>query len=463
MLVHICKTCFQAVMGGGKCALHPNSEVAAVEAPDPIKRGPGRPKRVVDGAEVETAADMAMRKRAEADYAQLQSFGLNTGETFFPPGTKVQNRTAIVRARQDFQELPLAHDALGALADAVGNEDRWDIPATFGGLINPAAVDFVPSTLLAPALLGGYNAGEVHVIPTDRAMQQIMSRKPIGHGAAAADVGSWLSDAERKAVVLRTRQMPAIKAGIGNPSSRELFAMVSPDYKNYDIDEAANDLISVLPADARVRIRYDGQRARVDAVLQNPYFLEGQDSAVVGETHRVVLRMRTADDGSGGYQLAILAERVRCINLTLLHAKRSLFRATHRSEELRTLAKEALANVEPLMKAFSDKWRDSWTDYYVDKATKSRVDGKEALRRIVLNDKYRISGHSAESTLDAVIKAWDEEPGDSKAHVHNALTRAAHTATTSFASRWADDDAEESASQLLYQTVSWLPEVEATA
>ena len=50
------------------------------------------------------------------------------------------------------------------------------------------------------------------------------------------------------------------------------------------------------------------------------------------------------------------------------------------------------------------------------------------------------------------------EPGDSKAHIHNAMTAAAHAAPVTWATRWADTDAEEQASQLLYQNVSWLPE-----
>lgn len=57
----------------------------------------------------------------------------------------------------------------------------------------------------------------------------------------------------------------------------------------------------------------------------------------------------------------------------------------------------------------------------------------------------------------AVKGAWDAEPGDSVAHVHNAITRAAHTAPTS--KTWADDDVEEQASELLYQKVHVLAEI----
>jgi hypothetical protein len=209
-------------------------------------------------------------------------------------------------------------------------------------------------------------------------------------------------------------------------------------------------------------VRYDGQRATIDVVLQNPYRLSdgSGDGAAVGETHQVVLRVRTADDGSGGYHVSLLAQRVRCINLTLLHAKRSLFSGTHRQAGLRDLAQAALAEVEPTMAAFADVWRAAWQDFYADKYT-GAIGGEEAIQRIVAAGKYRIPGLGTEGTLEACLAALKEEPGDSRAHVHNALTRAAHTAGTTWQSRWSDEAAEEQASQLLYQRVQWLPEVQA--
>ena len=176
-----------------------------------------------------------------------------------------------------------------------------------------------------------------------------------------------------------------------------------------------------------------------------------------------MLRMRTSDDGSGGYHLSLLAERVRCINLTLLHAKRSLFHGTHRQAGLGELAAQALAEVEPVMEQFAAVWRDSWRDYWVDQYTKSHLSGEEAIRRIVAAGRYRVPGLGAEGTLDACLQALADEPGDSRAHVHNALTAAAHRSPTTWATRWADEECEEQASQLLYQSVRWLPEVEASA
>jgi hypothetical protein len=274
------------------------------------------------------------------------------------------------------------------------------------------------------------------------------------------DINAWRYDVEPHDVVVRHRKLPSFRTSTYRDGYREGYALVSPSYKPYDLDAAANDLRAVVPAGSRARIRYDGQRATLDIVLQNPYRLaDGSgDAAAVGETHRVVMRVKTADDGSGGYHVALLAERVRCVNLTLLHAKRSLFSGTHRQDDLRGLAQDALAQVGDIMAQFAQRWEAGWQEYYADKYSGS-VTGEEAVRRIVAWGKYRIPGLGQQGTLDAVLGALAEEPGDSKLHVHNALTRAAHASPVTWATRWADDAAEEQASQLLYQRVSWLPEV----
>ena len=399
----------------------------------------------------ETQRAKILRERAERDYASLQAIGMSTGETFYPPGTEATlGRSAIRRARQEFAELPDSVEALEGLATTIESENRLDVAATIGTLNR----NHEGAKPLITAMFGGFNHGDANYIPTDRAITQIQTRKPLGHPATAWDYALWESDTEPTDVVLRTRSLPPNRADLGNTRSRELFAVVSPSYVPYDLDAVANDLQAACPTNSRARIRYDGAKARVDIILQNPYRLDGGDAAAVGETHRLVLRMSTADDGSAGYNLSLLAERVRCINLTLLHTKKHILRATHRSDNLRDLARDALSQGEDLMSAFGDVWRDSWHEYYADKHTKLGLTGEEAIRRIVGLDKYRIQGLSKEATLEACLMAWaSEEMGDSKAHVHNALTRAAHTATVGYSSRWCDDDAEVDASQLLYAKV----------
>jgi hypothetical protein len=406
-----------------------------------------------------------LRDRAVRDYAALQSVMLDTSQTFFPPGTETNGRYAagkIAKARNAFMALDPAPEGLTRLEDAVLAEDRQDLTVKVGRR------ELEEDKVLYTSIAGGWytatrnQATCENFAPTERAYQQLLAKRPAGHPAPGPDVNAWIGDVEGHDVVLRHRKLPAERQR-AYAGARECYAVVSPSYVPYDLNEAAADLRKIVPHDARVRSRYDGARATVDIVLQNPYRLDGETVAAVGETHRVVLRMRTADDGSGGYHLSLLAERVRCINLTLLHAKRSLFHGTHRQEGLRELAQQALDQVEPVMAQFAETWRASWGEYWADKYTKSTLSGEEALRRIVGHGKYRIPGLGAEGTLEACLSALADEPGDSRAHVHNAMTAAAHRSPTTWATRWADEECEEQASALLYQSVRWLPEVEASA
>ncbi len=398
------------------------------------------------------ARERELRDRAVRDYAALQAAQLETGRTFFPPGTEADIARVtgrIAQKRNAHEELPFAKAGLEALTQRVLDEDRQDTLTTIGKLLTSGR---------------GWLVGNESLAPTERACQQILAHRPADHPAPPLDIVAWIGDVSQdKELVLRNRKLPEWRKRAYFDYTRECYAAVSPSYQPYDLDAAANDLSEVAPADARCRIRYDGQRATADVILANPHYLDGGDAAGVGEAHRVVLRMRTADDGSGGYHVSLLAERVRCINLTLLHAKRSLFHGTHRQDNLRELAQDALGQVEPLMEAFAAQWREGWQQYYVDKYTKGSLSGEEAIRRIVGSGRYKVPGLGTEGTLDAALAALAEEPGDSKVHVHNALTAAAHKAPVTWATRWSDDAAEEQASALLYQKVLWLPEVDNAA
>jgi hypothetical protein len=407
-----------------------------------------------------------LRDRAVRDYAALQSAMLDTSQTFFPPGTETMANYAkgkIAKARAAFEQLDPAPEALDRLEQRVLAEDRQDLAVTVGGWSANVPEE---AKRLHTTVRGGwtiYAAGDkesLDIAPTERSYAQLIAKRPPGHPAPGPDVSAWLSDAEPHEAVVRHRKLPAERQKPYALGARECYALVSPSYVPYDLDRAAADLRKVVPHDARCSVRYDGQRATVDVVLQNPYRLDGGDVAAVGETHRVRMRMRTADDGTGGYHLSLLAERVRCINLTLLHASRSLFHGTHRQEGLGELVMQALDQVGPTMEAFADVWRASWRDYWADKHTKHHISGEEAIRRIVGHGKYRIPGLGEDGTLEACLGALSDEPGDSRAHVHNALTAAAHRSPTSWATRWADEECEEQASKLLYQSVRWLPEVD---
>jgi hypothetical protein len=298
--------------------------------------------------------------------------------------------------------------------------------------------------------------------PTITGWQRLASFAPNDVNARiATNVNAWAGRRRGARVRFRTRLAPGSIGQDATERDRELFAVVGEGYVPYDLDAIAADLIELMPSDARVRVRYDGARARIDVVLQNPHhFPDSTGTASVGEAHRLALRITTADDGTGGFKLRWSAERIRCINLTLLKGDNTVFQARHTRDDLIDTARSALRAQGAAAEGFAAAWRDAWRSYYLDGTRKGdSLGAEEALRRMVFHGLVRIPGLKKPEVWGAVKAAWDAEPdaGDSVAAIHNAITRAAHEATTERS--WADDEVEDQAAELLYQRVHVLPEI----
>lgn len=396
-----------------------------------------------------TTIDTTAAARADRDEAAIKTLlGIDTGRTFFPHGTEVHSKNVAKRDRAEFLTLPTVGDGMEALRNTVFAEDRRDHTIDLGNVSIDARGLVCPVADKDGAPIAG-------LTPTEVGWTRLASFAPEAvPSGLRTNVNAWASKRKGDQAVIRTRALPG--AGEG----RELWGVVSPKYVPYDLDAIAADVAAAMPSDARVRVRYDRQRVRMDVVLCNPHhYPDSSGVGSVGEAHRLALRITSADDGTAGFRLQWIAERIRCINLTLLRGRNTVFHARHTQADLGDKVREALAVQGEVMEAFAATWRDSWTRFYVDGVKGgANLDGMEALRRIVANG-FRIPGQGRDGTWEAVKAAMDAEPGDTVAHVHNALTRAAHEAPTSWKSRWADDDTEEKAADLLYQRVHVLAEV----
>lgn len=380
--------------------------------------------------------------RAHSDDLRIRAIlGIDTGTTFFAHGTEMLGvgKAKVRRDRADFLDLPTVGDAMDALGTAIQREERADHEVDLGGL---------------SVTYGGRLHSEdieAWLDPSEIGWQRLASFAPSDVPAGLrTNVNAWLGRRRGDKVRARTRATADGKA-------RELYSVVSPKYVPYDVDAIAADIAATMPADARARVRYDRSRMRTDVVLCNPHhYPDDTGTASVGEAHRLTLRVTTADDGTGGFKLRWLAERMRCRNATLLKGERTVFHASHRREDLGKAIGEALAAQGQVMETFASVWRDAWKSYYLDGSRKGdKLDADAALRRIAYHRLVQIPGvRGAEATYDALRLAYDAEGGDgSVASVHNAITRAAHQTPVSWSSRWADDETEEQASNLLYQKV----------
>lgn len=397
--------------------------------------------------------------RADRDTAAIAAIGIvtkdDTGntQTFFAHGTELwaDGKALAQRHRADFLTLPTIGEGMARLRGIVQSECRADHIADIGGCL----VDTMGRVAPERDLESGVEIERL--IPSEVGWQRLASFAPDAvPGKLRTNVNAWAGMRRGARVRLRTRNAPArVVDGKEIPSdARELYSVVSASrYIPYDLDAIAADIEEQLPSDARVRVRYDRSRARIDVVLCNPHhYPDDTGAASVGEAHRLTLRITTADDGTGGFKLRWSAERIRCKNLTLLKGDHTVLSASHARADLVDTIQSALKAQGVVMEGFASTWREAWTNYYLDTNKKGpAVNGEEALRRMVYHGLVKIPGLKQADVWSAVKTAWDAEPGDSVAHVHNAITRAAHEAPTTRS--WADDDLEEQASELLYQKV----------
>jgi len=401
--------------------------------------------------------------RADRDHAAIQAIGITTKDstgntaTLFEHGTELceAGKRSARRARRQFLKLPTIGDGMDSLIATVQREERADHFVDLGGV----NVDYTGRIVTERTLVDQGNGIELpRLAPTEIGWQRLASFAPDDvPSKLRTNVNAWTARRREARVRFRTR---LTAESIGKPEQdRELYAVVGQGYIPYDLDAIAADIAKEMPDDARTRVRYDGARARIDVILQNPHhYPDSTGAASVGEAHRLVLRITTADDGTGGFKLRWSAERIRCINLTLLKGDHTVFMARHTRADLIDTARSALLAQGKAADGFAAAWRDAWCSYYLDGTRKGDPLGaEEALRRMVFHGLVKIPGLKKPDVWGAVKDAWDAEPGDSVAHIHNAITRAAHEANTERS--WADDEVEEQAAELLYQRVHVLAEI----
>lgn len=426
-----------------------------------------------------TSIDQTAAARADRDHAAIAALGITTRDgsgndkTFFAHGTELCEfgKSQARRDRSQWLKLPTVGDGMAALRARVEAEGRADHFVDLGGCYVDTSGKLVTERTLAWDD-GSNEMTEARGITLPRldasevGWWRLVSFAPDGSPRhLRTNVNAWLGRRRGDRVRFRTRDLEPYtveadgKVQLIQPEGRELYSVVSTRYVPYDLDAVASDIERHMPGDARVRVRYDRSRARIDVTLCNPHhYPDSTGAASVGEAHRLNLRVSSADDGTGGFRLQWSAERIRCVNLTLLQGENCVFHASHTRADLVEAIGRALEAQGSVMEQFAANWREAWTSYYLDSTQRGpQIDGPEALRRMVWHGLVKIPGLDRDETWSAVKSAWDAEPGDSVAHVHNAITRAAHQAPTERS--WADDELEEQASELLYQRVHVLRDI----
>jgi hypothetical protein len=238
-----------------------------------------------------------------------------------------------------------------------------------------------------------------------------------------------------------------------------VYAAVSKRYAVMDAHDVARTVAESLPRGVRLRDQYRAYpqpRATMDFTLAPAYDVDGGDIGV-GRIHRFGVRVKTADDATGSIRVSLFAERIACINCTLMqgYGKTVALRHVGEATRLAEAVKAAADELAPAVEAFKELWRAG------NEATLHRMyDGtlssaRSVFQRLVANGYVSVTGHKDDALVDALVAAWDREPGDTYATVHNAITRLAHEGPENqgWGTRWVTDELEEQASALLYARV----------
>jgi hypothetical protein len=406
--------------------------------------------------------DEVGRARSEADLAAARAAGFAPSVTMYARGTRV-NECGVKNARLarlEYEAKPLIGDAIADLRQRIDDEHRHDV--------------LVPRSQVYMDRDGSLLVGEERRrldIELD-AFKQLCRRLHLPSGAGqylsecwpelrADNINKWTDIAARNnvtdPVLLRTRKDNASKHG------EVVFACVSDEYYEFDIDEFATAIEQAMPADARCAVFYDGRRVKIEVLFHST--VEPEDY-VCGEFFRAAFIARTDDTGRGGLCGWSAVEQNLCLNLIVTSVNaQPVFRVAHRSD-FATMARkirEGLRKAEQSLEHFLKAWGYARKDDLVASA-KARGELYEGM---TTNEFFAAIANGAierelvpvrgrrDVVVPQLLEAWQADRSDdgpsagtvTRAGLVNAFTRWAHEQNDD---PWQTDRVEQGAARLLW-------------
>lgn len=403
--------------------------------------------------------------RARADEAAARAAGFSPKPPIYQIGTLV-NELGIANfkaSRAAHDAKPLLVDAVAKLVTAVEAERRVDRKIAIPEL------RMHPSGMLGTRADG--EAGKQRMLPlTERGLETLCSHVTPAGGRYLAqcpadlrayNLNEWfpkgVREVERvdpktkeRTTVTEPREV-TVRCRRRKDGSAEIFAVGGPRYTAYDVDKVAGAVATALKGvgDARATITYDGYRASIDVLWHTNV---QPSKAVAGEIFRVGLRVKAADDGSGGISVSLLLERNLCLNLIVIDFNKLLVgRRKHvgKVETIEAVVASYLDASAERLGHFVKAWDNGTAEDILERYNLHDVD--EVIRGLVLNRVVWVAGVDPEDMQARLRRAWDREPGYNRNAFINAITRCAHEETWQ---RWSDvEDLESTAGELLFQKV----------
>jgi hypothetical protein len=405
--------------------------------------------------ESEIQIDQEGRARVEADLEASLANGFSHGDTLYELGTPLNEIGVenLRKSRQEFEAMPLLPDVLERARAVIATEERRDLT--------------IPMHLLRAFTNGALydcegNVEEFYVgrgLPlNEHAFFQLVAR-----GAFPRNAGSFLKACppELRATNLN-HFLPLSKEHNGKPielllrtrrrakGGREIFAALTKWYRKFDVPELCDVIENLAEPGGRAESRYDGQRFELSIVYHTDI---APEAGVVGEVFKVVLRVQTADDGSGAIKIRPGVYRTLCKNMMIIEQAEQVLSVAHNRTSMSEAVEAAMAEAVSKLD-FAAKWTESRRNRVLE-GIYGRAEVEHVFTELVKGGLVQIPGCSRGDLVERLVCAWEREPGWTQADLVNAISRAAHEEP--WTNPWARSALEEQAGQYLYNYVQVAP------
>ncbi len=384
----------------------------------------------------------------------LAEVGINlpAKDLLYAEGTALaaEGYAALQAYAAEYERLPSAEAAFAAYATAVAKEHRVDTVRNLAAMRINTAGRLADESMIA--------RGETGINMTRTCYRQI---KEV---ARNENINEGLASLTRPVERMIRHRLAGLES---EPKRREGFGAVGTDPKRgyvvFDgpqVAEIALQGLSDKGLAAKADVVYDRPSTRYSfrLIVQAPVDIPALGA--VGRLHQIVVDLKGGDDGMTSVSGRLGIIRLRCLNASLAMNDGSAWTKTHRGQasEIRDL----VAGMVDSFGAVGNQLRDVWTraaaEHYLSEDGMA-LPPDEAIVRLVAAGHIPTGGLTAEDAVDRYVSAWREEPVYTTAGILMAVQRAAHESTWS--SKWATVEIEEAASNLLYQPIYALREVEA--
>jgi len=347
-------------------------------------------------------------ERIEREDTWARDAGFALKPPVYAPGTRVLpiGDANFRTERRRVEDLPRFQTAAGYVVGAIGREHRRDVTS---GLTD------VAMTYQGTLILGNNEYELEHL-----AFLQLASHLNIAMGARylsercnrslrADNINAQLAKHPDKAVVFRTRTDP-------RSERPRIYATVSTGYAAVDTDTV---LEAVTPAlyHAHGELVYDGAGITATALYMPDHVVD----LAAGDIFKAGVRVRTDDTGRGRIKIAAVLWRNRCLNLLIIdEGEVETVSEVHRGDPARILAavRQGVQAAQGKIGNFLDAW---------GKARQVKVDPMKQIEDWVAHKQVTPrTERERDQLVQALLNAWQKEPGDTLADAVNAVSRAAH-------------------------------------